>query len=681
MTSLFEQNIRYLKGVGEKRARLFEKLGAPTVGALLRLYPRAYEDWSHPLPIAQVPFGEPCCVRAQIVSRISEARIRRGLTLYKFQATDGTDTMQVTLFNNPYLAKNLTEGNEYLFRGRLGGGFTHREMSAPQILPADSGMCIRPVYPQTEGLSSRQIESAVKEAIRQLPQVLEEELPSEVCARYRLLPLGDALRQIHFPASWQQMEQARRRFVFEELLLLQLGLFHLRAGRAHEATACAVLRDCSEEFFAALPFSPTAAQRRVVGECLGDMLDARRPMNRLVQGDVGSGKTAVAAALCHTAARNGLQCAVMAPTEILAEQHFRSLGGLLGGLGLNVRLLTGSTPAAARQELLSALQKGGIDVLIGTHALLSEGVRFHNLGLVVTDEQHRFGVGQRAALAQKGKGPHLLVMSATPIPRTLALMIYGDLDVSVIDELPPGRKTVQTFFIDSSKRKRAYRFVAKHLEDGLQGYVVCPLVEEGDSGMAAAEEQVQRLRRIFPQFRVGLLHGRLKPREKEAVMRAFAAGEIQLLVATTVVEVGVDVPRAVVMVVENAERFGLSQLHQLRGRVGRGDWPSYCILISDAKNEEAQHRLRVMQETTDGFRIAEEDLKQRGPGDFFGQRQHGLPMLSIADLMKDGASLREAQRTAKELLNADPDLISPEHNGLRQGVMRLFNGIGEGGFN
>ena len=463
--------------------------------------------------------------------------------------------------------------------------------------------------------------------------------------------------------------------------MLQLGLLRLK-GRTRGQAGAVITADYTADYCRLLPYSLTGAQQRAIGDCVKDMMGGS-PMSRLVQGDVGSGKTAVAAGVAYTAIRNGWQAAMMAPTEILAEQHMRSLSSLLEPGGIRVGLLTGSLPPAQKRDLLDRLAVGDLDFVVGTHALLSEGVSFSRLGLVITDEQHRFGVDQRARLAAKGANPHMLVMSATPIPRTLALIIYGDLDVSILDELPPGRQPVATFAVDSGKRERAYAYVKKHIDQGRQGYIVCPLVEEGETDLASAEEYAGRLASgSFRGYPLGLLHGRMKPAEKERVMAAFAAGDITVLVSTTVIEVGVDVPNAVIMVIENAERFGLAQLHQLRGRVGRGRHASTCILISDAQNDEAKRRMKVMCETNDGFRIADEDLKLRGPGDFFGSRQHGLPDLKIADLMGGDMPLfREAQETARVIIGEDPDLNGAQHALLAREVRRLFDRVGDHGLN
>lgn len=673
-------DIRYLKGVGEKRAGLFHRLGVDSIDALLHFYPRAYEDWSKVVSIASAPFGEPCCVKA-IVSRMpSKHLIRKGLTLYKAEVTDSVSLMQITFFNNPYAAEKLKEGEEYLFFGRVGGQLGRREMASPLVEPAQTGERIRPIYSQTQGLSSRVIESCVAHALALRKDELNDPLPDALRQEYSLCHLRFAMENIHFPADEEALLRARRRLVFEELLTLQLGLLRLKA-RTRTQTALQAVQDYSEAFFALLPFSPTGAQRRAISECLQDMRSAT-PMSRLLQGDVGSGKTAVAAALIHTAAKNGLQCAMMAPTGILAEQHYHTLEGFLGPAGIHCALLTGATRTAEKKEMKALLTSGEIDLVVGTHALLQKDVVFRRLGLVITDEQHRFGVGQRAALADKGGNPHLLVMSATPIPRTLALMIYGDLDISILDELPPGRQKIKTYAVGSRLHQRVYAYIRKHLDQGLQAYIVCPLVEEGETELTAAQEYAQKLQNgPFRGYRLGLLHGRMKPKEKEDTMRRFATNDIQLLVSTTVVEVGVDVPNAVVIVIENAERFGLSQLHQLRGRVGRGRHPSSCILISDAENGQAKQRLQTMCETTDGFQIADADLKMRGPGDFFGARQHGLPALKIANMVTDMEALKQAQEAARGILQADPGLAKAENAGLRQAVERLFQTVGETGLN
>ena len=678
MADVWNLPIGNLKGVGEKRAAQYAKLGVTTVGALLRHFPRSYEDWSAVVPIAAAPAGEPCCICGVPNRAPVEHFVRKGMVLYQFAVSDGANLLHVTLFNNKYAAMRVHPGEKLLLFGTVTRNGARYEMASPLIESAQGGQRIRPIYRQTEGLTSRMIETNMAQAIRLLDADLETDpLPPDLRQAHSLCTRRYALENIHFPVNHDALAVARRRLVFEELLLLQLGLLRLK-GRTRGATGAVMHTDYTEEFFRLLPFSPTGAQRRAIGDAVADMQRAC-PMSRLVQGDVGSGKTAVAAGVAFTAVRNGWQAAMMAPTELLAEQHARSLSSLLGPGGIRVGLLTGSQSASEKKAVLAALEAGDIDLIVGTHALLSEGVIFHRLGLVITDEQHRFGVAQRASLASKGANPHMLVMSATPIPRTLALIVYGDLDVSILDELPPGRQPIETYAVDTGKRERAYNYIKKHIAQGRQAYIVCPLVEDGETetDLVSATAYLEKLASgPFRGYSIGLLHGRMKPAEKEAVMAGFSRGDISILVSTTVVEVGVDVPNAVLMVIENAERFGLAQLHQLRGRVGRGQYKSTCILISDAQNEEARRRLQVMCATCDGFRIADEDLKLRGPGDFFGSRQHGLPDLKIADLSGDMPLFREAQAAATSRIAEDPDLSAPENRLLAGEVARLFEQVG-----
>ena len=677
----FDSNIQYLKGVGEARARLFRRLGVETVGDLLRLYPRAYEDWSQTVRISQAAPGEPCCIKAMVAGRVSKAMIRKGMTIYKCDVTDGESMMRITIFNNRYAAEKLQEGETYLFFGRMNANAYLCEMTSPQIERATTGERIRPIYPQTQSLTSRMIENCVKRALEELTELPPDPLDESIRRQYDLCDYADALRGIHFPQTQRMMLRARRRLCFEELFVLQTGMMLLRS-RNRRLTGYRLQIDATQAFYAMLPFTPTRAQQRAVAECVKDMM-GQVPMSRLLQGDVGSGKTAVAAAVAFSCAQNGFQTAVMAPTEILAIQHYKTFSALLENTGLRVALLVGSTPAAEKKKLKQEIADGQIAIVIGTHALIQKDVAFQSLALVITDEQHRFGVGQRSELSAKGQNPHTLVMSATPIPRTLALMIYGDLDVSLLDELPAGRQRIETYAIGSDKRRRAYQYVKKHLDEGRQGYIVCPLVEDGETPeLAAATAYAEELAGSeFCGYTVGLLHGKMKPKEKEKVMAAFAAGDIQLLVSTTVVEVGIDVPNAVIMVIENAERFGLSQLHQLRGRVGRGQYRSTCILISDAKGDTARRRLKIMCSTADGFRIADEDLKLRGPGDFFGRRQHGLPEMKIADLSQDMGLLKKAQQAARQVLTQDPALRATKNAALKAAVLALFDSVGPYGMN
>lgn len=678
----FQTDIQYLKGVGEKRAEQLHKLDIYTVQDLLYHFPRQYEDWSTITPVASAPRNTPCCVRATALSKPLERNVRKGLSLYTFSAIDASGVLRVTLFNNKYAAAKIEAGKQYLFFGTVTGSYNAPEMSSPLIQPAENGDRIRPIYPLTGGITSRYLEKLVGTALSTLDKSLDNDLlPSDLRKEHQLCTFRYALENIHFPTDSYALELARRRLAFEELLLLQLGLLRLK-GRTQASTGIQITTDFSAEFCEHLPFSLTGAQSRAIGDCLTDMRGTV-PMNRLIQGDVGSGKTAVAACVAYSAIQNGYQCVMMAPTEILAQQHFKSVSNLFSHRPeIKVGLLIGSMTKKQKEAVLQDTQNGTIRFLIGTHALLSETVQFSNLGLVIADEQHRFGVRQRALLASKGNFPHLLVMSATPIPRTLALMVYGDLDVSILDELPPGRTPVQTFAIGTDKRARAYSYVRKFLQEGQQAYVVCPLVEEGETDLVAAEAYVKQLAQgPLAGYSLGLLHGKMKAKEKEQIMADFAANRLSVLVSTTVVEVGMDVPNAVLMVIENAERFGLAQLHQLRGRVGRGKLASTCILISDAQNEEAVRRLKVMCETTDGFKIADEDLKLRGPGDFFGKRQHGLPELKVANLFTDMPLLKETQQAAREVYAKDRTLSLPSNYRLKEAVNALFERAGEQGLN
>ena len=672
-----------LPGIGPARARGLEKLGLVTVEDLLRCYPRSYEDRRKFSTVAAAPVDIPVCLELLVAEPPRLSRIRKGLELVKARLVDDTGSLTATFFNQSYMKDALRPGETYIVYGKVEGPPGRRQMTNPVCERSDRVRftgCILPVYALTHGISNNLLAGLARRCVDECAGQLEEVLPGPLRREHALAAAEFACRNIHFPRDEEALELARRRLIFEELFYLTCGMALLRTRR-DEAAGVPFAIPPVEEFLALLPFPLTGAQRRVMDEIAADV-SAGPPMNRLVQGDVGSGKTMVAAYGAWLAAKNGRQCALMAPTELLAEQHFRSLAPLLEQAGLRVGLLTGAVKGRARKELLAALAAGELDLLIGTHALLSEGVDYADLGLVITDEQHRFGVAQRAALSAKARRPpHVLVLSATPIPRTLSLVIYGDLDVSVIDELPPGRTPVQTFVVGEDKRQRMYGFVRKLVGEGRQAYIVCPAVEEGEdegAGLKAATTYAQGLQtEVFPDLRVGLVHGKMKPREKDAVMTAFAGGELDVLVSTTVIEVGVDVPNAALMVVENADRFGLSQLHQLRGRVGRGRHQSYCVLVTSTRNPDSRARLKVLTKTTDGFQIAEEDLKLRGPGDFFGQRQHGLPQLRIADLAGDMRVLKEAQLAAQELLERDPGLKLPEHAPLLKQVHRLFEQHGD----
>ncbi len=670
-------DVRYLKGIGEKKALSLNRLGVFSLCDLISFFPRRYEDRSVFKPIMLAENGESVCIRALVADTPRLSRIRRGLDIVRLRAVDDSGSVDISYFNQSYVKDSLVRGESYVFYGKMEINGHRRSMTNPVFEREDSDRGVTgrivPVYRLAEGLNQRTVSQAVRQSLDICSGALPDVLPEEVRVRCSLAQAGYAYENIHFPADFGALELARRRLIFEELFVLACALGRMRGER----TRCGGIRlraYDTEEFFSSLPFSPTGAQRRAVGEALRDM-SSGAVMNRLVQGDVGSGKTLVAAALLWQVWKNGYTGAFMAPTEILAEQHLLTFRSLLAPLGLRVEKLTGSTGAKEKRELKEALKNGEIDLIVGTHALLSADVEYARLALVVTDEQHRFGVSQRSALIGKGADPHVLVMSATPIPRTLALIIYGDLDVSVIDELPPGRQRVDTFAVDESYRARLNGFIRRLTGEGRQVFVVCPMVEESDTlpvPLKSAEEHAQELQRQFPELRVACVHGRMKARDKERVMAQFAAGETDILVSTTVIEVGVDVPNAALMIVENAERFGLSQLHQLRGRVGRGQHKSWCILVSDSDNEETRARLDIMTKTNDGFRISEEDLRLRGPGDFFGSRQHGLPEMHVADLGADVNVLRRAQEEAQLVLAADPALEAPQNAALREKIDRLF---------
>ena len=647
-------NIQYVKGVGEKRARLFNKLGIFSVRDLICFYPRKYQDWSKSVSVLDAPEGETVAIKATMITPVKESLIRKGMTLYKCNFSDGQNVIHVTLFNNKYLAKSLRTFDDYILYGKVEKSFTSASMTSPQIERLDTADGIHPIYSATDKLNSRAIAKVIKTALDAIPQI-PDTLTDEIRAKYKLCPLDFAVREIHFPSKEENIEIARRRLIFDELLTLQLGLLKLKTKK-NTKSELLLKADLTDEFCKLLSFELTGAQRRSIGECISDMMSGSA-MNRLIQGDVGSGKTAVAAAVMYSTVKSGYQAAMMAPTEILATQHFESLSKLFENTGLRVALLTGSTKAKEKRLIKEALIDGEIDIIIGTHALIQNDVEFKELALVITDEQHRFGVEQRANLAMKGNNPHLMVMSATPIPRTLGLIIYGDLNISILDELPPGRQTIRTDVVTSAYHERIYNFIKKNVDGGNQAYIVCSLVDEGESDLISAKEYAEELQtKVFQSYNLGLLHGKMKAKEKDAVMSAFADGDVQILVSTTVVEVGVDVPNATIMLIENADRFGLSALHQLRGRVGRGKDKSYCILVSDNTSETSRERLQVMKSTNDGFRIADYDLKTRGPGDFFGKRQHGLPNLIIADMLEDMDTLAECQQCAKEMLEDDYNL-------------------------
>lgn len=669
-----------LKGVGDKKAALYKKLGIDTVERLTEYYPRGYVDFTEPRGIAESEIGEVCVIRAAVSHKTYPLNYGGRVLVFRAQLSDGLSEMNVVFFNAKYTFDQLQLNKEYVFVGKVTGDAFGLEMNSPQFVPVGEGG-LMPKYPLTKGLSNASVTKDVKNALQMVKRA--ETLPPEIISRYSLMAADDAMRKIHFPKSREEYEQARKRLVFEELLTLKLGLSQLKnRGRTLSG---AVMADVDmDKFYNSLPFTPTNAQLSAVSDCIGDM-KRPYPMNRLIQGDVGSGKTMVAAAAAYFAAHNGFATLVMAPTEVLARQHFDTFRGFLEPLGVRLALISGSMTPAEKKKARKAAENGEFDVIIGTHALIQKSVNVKNLGLVIVDEQHRFGVGQRSALAEKGEAPHILAMSATPIPRTLALIMYGDLDVSVINEMPKGRIPVKTYAVDSSFRTRVYNFIKKHIAAGKQAFIVCPRVEVNENDVSDKKSAIEYYNKLtaneFAGIPTGLLYGKMKQAEKDAVMNDLHDNRIKLLISTTVIEVGIDIPNAVVMLIENAEQFGLSQLHQLRGRVGRGKDESFCILMTDNKSEYTKARMDAMRSTTDGYKIADTDLRLRGPGNFFGREQSGLPPMRVADLANDAEILGEVERLAEELLKTDPKLERRGHEGLKANVQRLFGNVGEFGWN
>ena len=667
--------ITILKGIGPAKAKQFEQLNIFTLRDLICHFPRGYEDRTKLVTIDKLEVDTPACFKAMVMNTPRTSHIRMGLDLIKVQVADHTARLSITFFNNKFAAEQLRYGQEYIFYGAVSGDFVGYNMTNPVFEALDSQPVttrrILPIYPLTAGLTNAAMLKAVRQALA-ICNVPAEILPESVRREYGILGTDRAYYAIHEPQSMAEAELAKKRLIFEEFFVFSAGLALMRAARAEKRTEpFANLQ--TQPFYGALPFRLTGAQMRAIQEILDDFRSGA-PMNRLVQGDVGSGKTMVAAAAAYCTMNNHRQAALMAPTEILAEQHYQSLSRLLRPLGIRTALLTGSMTQKQKKEVRQAIADGQVQLAVGTHALLSDSTVFADLGLVITDEQHRFGVGQRAKLSAKGQDPHLLVMSATPIPRTLALLMYGDLEVSIINELPPGREPVDTFLVNESYRPRINAFIRKQVAEGHQCFVVCPAVEENEElGMKAATVWAETLRQtVFPDLRIALIHGQMRGAEKEAVMASFARGEADVLVATTVIEVGVDVPNATLMVIEDADRFGLSQLHQLRGRVGRGGYKSYCILTSQNRNPETRQRLKALCGTTDGFKIAEEDLKMRGPGDFFGSRQSGLPTFRVANLSMDLQTLKDAQAASAKWIDTEGTADTPEGIALRERIGDLF---------
>ena len=667
--------ITVLKGVGPSKAKQFAQLNIFTLRDLICHFPRGYEDRTKLTTIEKLEVDVPACFKAMVMNTPRTAHIRKGLDITKVQVADHTGRLNLTFFNQRFTTEQLQYGKEYIFYGAVSGDFIGYNMTSPVFESLDAPPVttrrILPIYPLTAGLSNAAVVKAVQQALS-ICDPPAEILPEEVRRQYDILGADRAYYAIHQPTSMVEAEMAKKRLIFEEFFVFSAGLSLMRSARAEKKTVPYANTDLTA-FHGSLPFRLTGAQNRAISEIMEDFRKGA-PMNRLVQGDVGSGKTMVAAAAAYCAAKNGRQSALMAPTEILVEQHYVSLSKLFEPLGITTALLTGSMTAKEKRLIREAIASGKIQFIVGTHALLSDATQFHNLGLVITDEQHRFGVGQRAKLSAKGDDPHLLVMSATPIPRTLALLMYGDLDVSVLDELPPGREAVDTFLVGESYRPRINAFIRKQVAEGHQCFVVCPAVEENEElGIKAATVWAETLQKtVFPDLRIALLHGQMKGTEKEEAMASFARGEADVMVATTVIEVGVDVPNATLMVIEDADRFGLSQLHQLRGRVGRGKAKSYCILTSHNRNEETLRRLKALCKTTDGFKIAEEDLQLRGPGDFFGSRQSGLPTFRVANLSYDLQTLKQAQQASADWIDGSGTSDSPEATALRERIGDLF---------
>lgn len=668
-----DDSVMYLKGVGPKRAELLKKLEIETVRELIYHIPRSYIDFTSPVPIADTVLEEMNVIKVRVYKKRAPDLIRKNMKIFRVICTDGADDITIVIYNSQYLYNSLKEDCDYILYGKVTGNLISKEMSSPMILEASSEDKILPIYPLTAGISMGIMRSCVKNAIERLKPGECETLPQSVQKKHGLIPADEAIRKIHFPADSAEISAARKRLAFDELLTLQLGMLTLRE-RSRELTSYSLSPKSLSPYYSSLPFELTGAQKKAIEECCADMTRGS-PMNRLILGDVGSGKTAVAAACCYFAYLNSYQSCLMAPTEILADQHYATLCGFLEPLGVKIVLLKGSMTAKRKSLIKQALAAGEYDLAVGTHALIQQSTEFKNLAIVITDEQHRFGVAQRDALAKKSVNPHRLVMSATPIPRTLALMIYGELDISLLGELPKGRLKIETYAVTGKLRERAYGFVKKQLMLGNQAYIVCPAIEESETGAADLKSVKSYAKSLgegaFKGYRIAVLHGQLPADKKEKIMQDFKDGETDILVSTTVIEVGVDVPNATVMLIENADRFGLSQLHQLRGRVGRGKDQSYCILITDNVNEDSRKRLKALTATSDGFEISEMDLKLRGPGDFFGEAQHGLPRLKIADIAADSELLSAAGSEARNL-HESGFLQTDEGKALAKRVQSLF---------
>ncbi len=675
--SNLEKNIQYVKGVGEARAKLLNRLGIFTLKDLITYYPRAYEDRSIPKKIDELVDGEEALIEVIPVTRVSEIRIRRNMTILKMNARDDTGVCQITWFNQPYLKSMFKPGEYYKFYGKVSKKGSKIEMNSPVYDKAENSNNtgrIIPIYPTTYKLPQTTLRRVIETGLSELDGLICETLPDYLINEYNLLDLNNAIKQIHFPKTFDDFNIARKRLVFEELISMQIALLALKNQYTKDVKGIKFSKDAKmSDVINRLSFSLTRAQLRVLEEIDNDM-ENEKPMNRLLQGDVGSGKTIIALIAAYKCVKCGYQAAIMAPTAILASQHLESFTEILNDFGIRCELLISGITKKKKEDILERLKNGEIDIIIGTHALLEENVIFKNLGLVVTDEQHRFGVRQRSVIAEKGNNPDVLVMTATPIPRTLALILYGDLDISIIDELPPNRKKIETYAVTKGMDDRVNAFLKKNIDEGRQAYIVCPLVEENEeiNAKSVLELAENYKNKIFPEYRVEYLHGKMKQKEKDAIMEEFKNGNIDILISTTVIEVGVNVPNSSIMVVENAERFGLAQLHQLRGRVGRGEYQSYCILKYNGSSDVIKKRMKVMTDTNDGFIISEKDLELRGTGEFFGTRQHGLPEFKIANLFEDIGMLKCVQAISIKIINDDPKLEKDKNKLLRKLVDDKF---------